>query len=462
MIKFVKKNSKKRNLMLAVMATAVIFASIFTITSKPKEAEAFGFCIPCISCWLPDVFITEIIVNLIQEFIFNDLIEDVIEDRIEDHEEWIVEEFFEDYWVKALAEMTEFLGAFGMYQMEMVGAFFDAKQQIETTRLYFALQAEAHRDYHPSDDFCWFGTNARSLASSESQARLNISALTSRAIARQLGTEGTASAVNVDEDKEARWNMFVTKHCDQRDNDWRGPGTGLDLACDHDGPSGGVRSGAYDRRRLNIDIDYTRLIEEPRTLDVNFTNIVLEPREEDVLAMSSNLYGNKLMSRTFNFSNIKDDQKIRNWWLTIRSSVAKRNVAQHVFNSIVALKSASNDPSAAGTGSFMAALIRELAPAGTPDEEILAIMGDNPSYYAQLEFLSKKIYQNPDFYANLYDKPANIKRKSTAMKAIELMVDRALFESELRQEMVLSILLASRLNNDRRTISGLLEVEPKN
>ncbi len=462
MLRKLAKNTvnMNRKLLLAGLCVAIVSASIFTMTARQKEAEAFGFCIPCISCFIIDTFITGLITEIIQEFIFNDLIEGVIEDRIEDHEEWIVEEFFEDYWVRGLAELTEFLGAYGMYQMEMVGAFFDARQQIKTTRLYFELQAEAHRDYHPSESFCYFGTSARSLASSENQARLNALALSQRSLGRQLGTAGTASAISIAEDQEARWNKFVTAHCDIRDNGWTQAGTGLDFACDHDGQGGSPRAGAYDRRRVNLDVDYTRLIDQARTLNVDFTDLDVEANEEDIIAMSNNLYGNTLMTRTFNLSGMAGNPKIQNWWLSIRSTIAKRNVAEHTFNAIVSMKTASEDPATAQTGTFMASLIQELAPTGTPADEIYEIMGTNPSYYAQLEYLSKKIYQNPDFYADLYDKPANIKRKSAAMKAIELMVDRALFESELRQEMVLSVLLSSRLSNDRRNISKLLEVEP--
>lgn len=103
--------------------------------------------------------------------------------------------------------------------------------------------------------------------------------------------------------------------------------------------------------------------------------------------------------------------------------------------------------------------MKDLMPSGTSDEDIYKIIGENPSYYAQLELLSKKIYQNPDFFANLYDKPTNVKRKSTAMKAIELMLDRALFESELRQEMMLSVMLSSKLNKNYRTINRDLKVQ---
>ena len=39
-----------------------------------------------------------------------------------------------------------------------------------------------------------------------------------------------------------------------------------------------------------------------------------------------------------------------------------------------------------------------------------------------------------------------------AMKAVDLMLDRALFESELRQEMLLSVMLSTELKKRKRRI----------
>ena len=58
-----------------------------------------------------------------------------------------------------------------------------------------------------------------------------------------------------------------------------------------------------------------------------------------------------------------------------------------------------------------------------------------------MEILTKKIYQNPDFYTNLYDKPANVERKGVALQAIGLMQKFDLFKSNLRSEASLSVLL---------------------
>jgi hypothetical protein len=55
--------------------------------------------------------------------------------------------------------------------------------------------------------------------------------------------------------------------------------------------------------------------------------------------------------------------------------------------------------------------------------------------------LTKKVYQQPEFYTNLYDAPANVERKSAAIHAIKLIQDMDKFNSVLRSEQNLSVLL---------------------
>ncbi len=443
---------KVKPVIIMVVLFSVLSGSVMTVQNKKAQA----LCTPCVLCIPFETNLTVLVLNIIQEFMDN-IIEDNIEDHLNQEENWIVEDFFEDFWLPALAELTEFLGAFGVYQVEMVGAFFDAKSHLETRRLLFELHAEANKDYHVSDDFCWFGTQARSLASSESRARVNLLALSERALQRHIGYEDSSSADNIQNDANARWAQFVNTYCDPKDNNWNSAGSGLDFACDRDGVGGGTAAGATDRARVNIDIDYTRLVEIPRTLDIDFTNnTAATPDEEDVMALSANLYGNRVLTQRFSQEQLEKHKGARSLYNELRGAEAGRSIATHSFNSIVAMKSAGTGSSATGTpqtGSYAAAIVRELMPPGTPDEEIFAIMGENPSYYAQLEILGKKIYQDPKFFANLYDKPANVERKSVAMKAIELMIDRALFESELRQEMMMSVMLASELRQRQGEIN---------
>ena len=367
-----------------------------------------------------------------------------IDTRFDEHRDWLVNTFFENKVKPALQSFTKQMDAVAMQQALTIGTFFDAKQQLETQLLYQTLQVEAHKDYQPSKDFCTFGTNVRSLASSERNGQVNILALNSQQMRRHLGNAGMAAASSARNDKASRWAQFKEEYCDPHDNNWKkdkAANTGLQRVCG---------TGAQDKKRTNIDIDYTRLVDQPRTIDVAFQDTNLKPQEKDILAMSANLFGHQTLTRKIQGGDLtgKTEKGFQNQklYMALRSVAAKRNVAQNSFNAIVGLKakgSAENQGNATETRKFLAAVIKELGI--TEQKDIYDLIGEDPSYYAQLEILAKKIYQTPNFFAGLYDKPANVERKSVALKAIELMLDRAIYESQLRQEMAMSVLLSSKL-----------------
>jgi len=369
------------------------------------------------------------------------------------HRDWLVTTFAQERVIPALQLFTEQMSAVAMQQTMIIGTFLDAKHQLETQRLFQELQVQAHKDYQPSTGFCAFGTNVRSLAHSESVGRYNALFMSQRQLKRHLGQHNTAGAKIPLNDKKARWEQFVSHYCDPQDNNWINgePDSGLASVC---------RSS--NSNRVNIDIDYTRAIENKRTIDVSRPFDIASDDELDTLALANNIFGHEVLFRDVNRSNILEPNKAK-LYMALRSIAAKRNVAENSFNAIVGMKTLGSSaglldpaPGTTQTYKFLGAVLTEL---GIPEDEIDEYTGmpdsstyvsgfsanGHFSYYAQLEILAKKIYQNPDFYANLYDKPANVKRISTALKAIELMVDRAIYESQIRQEMSMSVLLSSRL-----------------
>jgi hypothetical protein len=82
---------------------------------------------------------------------------------------------------------------------------------------------------------------------------------------------------------------------------------------------------------------------------------------------------------------------------------------------------------------------------GLSDDDIVAVMGEKPSYYAQMDALTKKIYQSPNFYTNLYDSTTNIDRINATLDAISLMQQRDHYKTMLRQEMLTSSMLQTEL-----------------
>jgi len=376
------------------------------------------------------------------------------------HRDWLINAFFKEHVLPALQLFTEQMSAVAMQQSFAIGTFFDAKQQLETQRLIQTLQVDAHKDYQPSEDFCWFGTNVRSLASTEQKGEINKKILSKRQMARHLGRAGLAGATSANgaqKDKEARWLQFKEYFCDPKDNNWveGTENTGLTSMC-------GTNS---KKEYSNADIDYTRLIDTPRTITVDPTGngfdlaaggLGVSPSQKAVFALSNNLYGHDILTRKFQENTLTKDTDTYDNYMILRSLAAKRSVAENSYNSIVGLKSEGTSTSSisdSDTYKFLGTILLEL---GIPEAEIRNMIGTQPSYYAQLEILAKKIYQSPNFYANLYDKPANIKRKKVALKAIELMVDREIYESQMRQEMITSVLLSTRLDKPLRDASESL------
>lgn len=381
--------------------------------------------------------------------------------EVTSHMVWLVSVMWEDNLLPALMMMANQLTAVAMQQTMMIGAFLDAKHQMETQRLLQTIRARAHKDYHPSAAVCEFGSSVRSLAASERKSELVAHVMSQRSQDRHLGNTNTGASAGPDADKEGRLKQYREKFCDPADNN-----NGLSSLCEHDqdgnlgnstrgqaAPSG---IGADKRERTNKDIDFVRTIGFPWTLNIDFTDEKLTDHEEEVLALASNLYGEQVFKRlpattAGNQPNSQLTAAQANY-MDARALLAKRSVAENSFNAITSMKSAGTDASR----EFLEAILKELGVSTTPSltgnvDEMKWLLGYDtnstnkdkigPSYYAQMEILTKKIFQNPDFYTSLYDKPANVERREVAMQAIALMQKFDLFKSYLRTEANLSVLL---------------------
>lgn len=474
-----------RLILKGFLVVSLVLSLLFYFGSK-READSI--------CLIADCIAAVIYITAAHEILVVQHTMDEFDDDLDAFQNWLIDIFLGREVGPATGQMLTQMAASAMQYTQIIGEFLDAQIQMDTQRVMRKLLFDAHKDYVPSQTFCHFGTNVRSLAATESRGRFNALTLSKMSLDRQMGISNMAGSNIKGDDYKARWNQFIKVHCDPRDNNFQlGGQNGLILACGS--------GGADNNNRINRDINYTRLIDKPRTLNVDFNNTTLNVQvepfaskitgaihqpgdEEDVIALSKNLYGNKVLSRGLSRKKLKKETA-KKLYIALRSVAAKRNVAQASYNAIVALKSSGTTheheedvsrPTMTGpvtvdletkqTRRFMAAIIRELVPASSegvypvdPNDEwgdIFDLIGYSPSYYSQLEILAKRIYQNPNFYVNLYETPANIARKKVAMKAIELMVDRAIYESQIRREMSISVLLASKLRAlHRDTNKGL-------
>ncbi len=340
-------------------------------------------------------------------------------------------------WVTGLMLMAKQFTANMAAQIEAIGMLLDAKHQMETQRLFQEKAAEAHKDYHPSEQMCTFGTFARDLVATSRSADLTKATLAQELLQRDLGS-GESMGNNPASDSLSRIARFRKEFCNPHDN-----GDGLALLCPEAAPE----------EMQNRDINYTATVDMPLSLKINLTDNEVTNDEKAVFALIDNLFSHNPAPKIP--AGVAEQKKFQYYYANLRSLIALRGVARSSIANIIALKTASpNTESGTSSAAHMRALFREF---GLLDEEILKLLGENPSYYAQMELLTKKIYQSPSFYTNLYDKPANVKRINAAMQAIKLMQDRDIQEALQRREMLLSIMLEIRLRQQAEKIYSTTE-----
>lgn len=412
-----------RKTILSLVMTGVLLASLVVPMNK-----AYAACCSCDNCydctvdedlqgWIQNVF--DINMHFATELAWHNYI-------------WFDAEYWELYMLPVFMMVGEQLSAVGTQQMMIIATFLDAKEAMETQRSLQVLHAKAHKDYHTSVGICEFGTRVKSLASSERRGEVDSLVMSERFINRMLGNRAAASAGGSGEDMATRVAQFKRLYCDVRDNDYGGRNFCTGLATLN-------TLTTAQRERLNKDIDYVRTIYRPWTLSLNMgAGGGPSDDQTDVFAMASNLYGydtfhradsTKILNRPS--ENLSDLQRA---YLDMRSVVTKESVAQNSFNALIAMK-AEGTP---GSRPFLEAYLEQL---GVSTVEIDELLGDNPSYYAQMEILTKKVYQSQKFYTNLYDTPANVARKGVAIQALGLIQKFDLLKSYLRTEASLSILL---------------------
>lgn len=362
-------------------------------------------------------------------------------------EDWL-ENTFTPPWLEPLMDMAEQMTTTMVYQVFAIGTLLDAKQELEVQRLLESKVAEAQRDYQPSVGICTVGTTVRSLVAAERRAETTTFVLSQRSQDRQIGNMHSAAAEGSEKDRAARVEQFRRRYCDTHENN-----NLFQKVCGS--PNGGRNA------TINKDIDYTRTVDSFHTLNIDFTDTALTDDEEDVLALASNLYAHEVPRRIDEKSYTGSTDSLRRDRLKLlldqRSLIAKRSVAEHSYNTIVGMKAyGSPDSGDATIGSsvdtkqYLRIILEQLGMAAT---DVDLFLGEQPSYFAQMEVLTKKSFQQPGFYADLYDKPANVDRKKVALQAISLMQDFDTWQSYLRTESLLSILLELEV----ATYQGMVE-----
>lgn len=343
-------------------------------------------------------------------------------------------------WIAGLQLMAEQLTVSMMKQAEIIGTFFDAKHQLETQRLFQQKTAQAHKDYHPSEQMCTIGTFARNLSDTERRADLTQMALAQRGVQREMMGGDTITVGGGKSDMISRFATWQENFCNSKDN----AHGNKDLCV-----------GDIKDHMINRDIDYTRTVDIPLTLAIDPLKEEVSEDELAAFALMDNLFQHKAPIVISKEKTLMGNFPLA--YQNLRSVMAMRAVARNSFNHILSQKGEGPalDGDAKGMNTpYLRALIKEMGITG--EDDITAMLGERPSYWAQMEVLTKKLYQHPNFTVNLYDKPANVTRMRTAMRAIKSMQDSDIQEALIRREMLLSILAEIRVRQEQGRVNNLI------
>lgn len=418
-------------------------------TARPAPAGSFGnpATTPCPNC-IYDVAMT--FGATIPAFIaaatatVNDMILQF--QRLKD--EFMVGYFFDYHVLNSMQNMAQGLATAGMLQLGMVGGFLDASEQLQRQRLMQQLAAEAHKQYQSSTVMCTIGTMAKGLGNAYRLGQFTALTLEKRSMDRQMHMANVNATAGPAEDIKGRIRQFKQRYCDIHDNN-----DGLSVMCNN------TSAPPLTRDR---DINFTRTVMQPGALDLNYdrdqpANIqVLTNDEQDIIALENNLFAHDIMPPIP--AALLQKPASESSILDYRSVIAKRAVAENSFTNWVGLKAQDGGP-----GKFASRILevfgvaRSSAKVYESSIDLYNSGRSGTSYDSEMEILTKRIEQDPNFYTNLYDTPANLARKGAALRAIALMQHMDMFKSRLRNEGILAEIVELDIDREQRQVQDNMD-----
>lgn len=366
---------------------------------------------------------------------------------------WLADDLHNEFYMDTLYKLgfQPFMQAMSatLRNAEMIatiseGSFIDAQNMMLGMLHIQKSLVQTSKNYAPSEQICRFGTLSRSVANSEQLSKVATIGFSTQAVQRQMLRSGMATAdakgagktIGGSADIKNRWAQFTTVFCDKGDFNEDKTANNTNPFCTN-----------ADDTMHNMDINLSRTLELPYSLELDYVAApgAQSKDTQSIMALASNLYGSKIITNLTG-SDLQEIAKgksdnsttlasLKNFF-DYRSVVAKRSVAENSLATIAGLKAFGDSAST----KYMEEVIKRLG-ITDPVKDPLRLLGNRPSYDSQMKVLTKLIYQDPLFYANLMDSPANVARQQSAMKGIALAQDRDIYESLRRSEMLLSTLL---------------------
>lgn len=312
-------------------------------------------------------------------------------------------------WGVGMKAMTQELTTNTLALAGPIGAFFDAYMLNTVIGRMQVLGAETTQRHMPSVNMCVFPSLSKSIARGSLNARATAQIFAKQMQDYDLQHIDSAGAMISNNRDRDYGNKFRDYYCNAQQNGK----DGLGAFC----------KTSATTNRTNYDVNFPAFFSELRDNPVNLTGSpgTLSFAEMDLFQLTKNLYGSNIRNlKESVFSSADGSRPITE----IRSLQAIRNVAKNSFANLV-----GGNARMTGIGG-----------------------ADAPSYETMMENLTKKAYQDPAFYINLYDNPENVQRQKAAIKAVQLMQGWDIVKALHRREMLLSMLLELKLRKEQKRL----------
>lgn len=346
-------------------------------------------------------------------------------------------------WGRGLKRMALEISTSMQAQASALAPFFDSYSMVQTVRRINVMQAETFQRTKPSVNMCKFPSAGKSLSRLSFSSKANAQIFAKYMQDYDLQHVNSAGGLQAYASEQEYVQKFKDNYCSQNQNGQ----DGLARFCNN-----------TNGDRVNNDINFPYFFATREGNNIDFTDKadfalgtpdqqVLTDGERDLFYLTHNLFNSNTGKISETVIKDQDGQRLVT---DLRSLQAIRNVAKNSFAVLVGNKSGG---SSEGNNVHLVRILQTLGAGNTADYYGTG-NGVGVSYDGAMEALTKKMYQDPGFYANLYDSPENVQRQKAAIKAIQLMQGWDIVKALHRREMLLSMLIEVKLRREQRRVEA--------
>ena len=330
-----------------------------------------------------------------------------------------------DNYVSGFMKMTAELGASTMKQTELDAMTkVDVPNALETLDKIHGADIKAHRDFSPYEPLCKAGTLSSNMTASRVRGTVATEMLNGQMMDLELARSDPKVAQGRLSRKRNQVATYRNFHCSASDNG---------------GQNKNFCGKNVKPENINMDINAYETLIKPLTISVDPFDSELTDEEVNFTALVENLIVPE--SNIYAPPGVMMYETVLSAYQDVRSVAAMRGLVRNSILSYAGRKMGikQEDDSIAP---FAEAALKDM---GMDKEDIIELIGKNPSYEAQMALVTQMQFENPDFYVDISTDPAKVAKAKAMMMAFKNLQTAEMRKSAERSALLSSVWLELRL-----------------